>query len=128
MSSDSALDARNYFDYPSIVEPGRIPPFKRNEFGFTNGGPVLLPHIYDGRGKTFYWAVSGVPAGAGDMQVLPMPPRRSGRAGFGDVWDGSTDTLTVPVNGDGAVLVRHPKPNNPTRHMERGRMLRLQMW
>ena len=31
---NSALDARNYFDYPSIVEPGRIPPFKRNEFGF----------------------------------------------------------------------------------------------
>jgi hypothetical protein len=40
---NSALDARNYFDHPSIAEPGRIPPFRRNEFGFTNGGPVLSP-------------------------------------------------------------------------------------
>ncbi|HWY52861.1 MAG TPA: carboxypeptidase-like regulatory domain-containing protein, partial [Terriglobales bacterium] len=40
---NSALDARNYFDHPSIAEPGRIPPFRRNEFGFTNGGPVVLP-------------------------------------------------------------------------------------
>src|SRR5512147_2647826 len=38
---NSALDARNYFDHPSIAEPGRIPPFRRNEFGFTNGGPVV---------------------------------------------------------------------------------------
>jgi hypothetical protein len=39
---NSALDARNYFDHPSIAEPGRIPPFRRNEFGFTNGGPWLV--------------------------------------------------------------------------------------
>jgi hypothetical protein len=45
---NSSLDARNYFDYSSPVNPGRIPPFKRNEFGFTNGGPVLIPHVYDG--------------------------------------------------------------------------------
>src|ERR1700677_3982167 len=42
---NSALDARNYFDYSSIANPGRIPPFRRNEFGFTNGGPVVLAHV-----------------------------------------------------------------------------------
>ncbi|HVH85541.1 MAG TPA: hypothetical protein VM912_02385, partial [Terriglobales bacterium] len=52
---NSALDARNYFDHPSPANPGRIPPFRRNEFGFTNGGPVVLPGLYDGRGKTFYF-------------------------------------------------------------------------
>ncbi len=36
---NSAFDARNYFDYPTPAYPGRIPPFRRNEFGFTNGGP-----------------------------------------------------------------------------------------
>ena len=35
---NSALDARNYFDHATPVYPGRIPPFRRNEFGFTNGG------------------------------------------------------------------------------------------
>ena len=52
---NSALDARNYFDHPTPVYPGRIPPFRRNEFGFTNGGPVIMPHLYDGRARTFYF-------------------------------------------------------------------------
>src|SRR5277367_409867 len=50
---NSAFDARNYFDHSSIASPGRLPPFRRNEFGFTNGGPVVLPHVYNGSGKTF---------------------------------------------------------------------------
>jgi hypothetical protein len=37
---NSAFDARNFFDHPTPAYPGRIPPFRRNEFGFTNGGPV----------------------------------------------------------------------------------------
>src|SRR3954452_6918134 len=50
---NSAFDARNYFDHPPPAYPGRIPPFNRNEFGFTNGGPVF--HVYDGRSPTFYF-------------------------------------------------------------------------
>ncbi len=40
---NSALDARNYFDFATIADPGRIPPFRRNEFGFTNGGTCHHP-------------------------------------------------------------------------------------
>ncbi|MCU1252749.1 MAG: Oar protein, partial [Edaphobacter sp.] len=32
---NSALDARNYFDHATAEHPERIPPFRRNEFGFT---------------------------------------------------------------------------------------------
>ena len=114
---NSALDARNYFDYPSIVEPGRIPPFKRNEFGFTNGGPVLIPHLYDGRGKTFYFGqYQGFRQVLGTTQVLPMPTAAE-RAGQDVVkyTDGTADTLMVPVNAAiAAVLQRYPMPNNPT--------------
>ena len=114
---NSAFDARNFFDYPSIVEPGRIPPFHRNEFGFTNGGPVVLPHLYDGRGKTFYFGqYQGFRQVLGTTQVLPMPTEAE-RAGYDTVTfaDGSTDTLLVPVNPQiAAVLARYPKPNNPT--------------
>ena len=38
---NGAFDARNFFDRRSVANPGRIPPFHRNEFGFTNGGPVI---------------------------------------------------------------------------------------
>ncbi|HUV96938.1 MAG TPA: carboxypeptidase regulatory-like domain-containing protein, partial [Acidobacteriaceae bacterium] len=97
---NSALDARNYFDHPSIGEPGRIPPFRRNEFGFTNGGPVLLPHLYNGRGRTFYFGeYQGFRQVLGTTQVLAVPTAAE-RAGQDTVAypDGSTDTLQVPVN------------------------------
>jgi hypothetical protein len=41
---NSALDAKNYFDKPN----DRIPPFKRNQFGGTLGGPIR-------RDKTFFF-------------------------------------------------------------------------
>ena len=40
---NAALDARNFFDRQSLAQPERIPPFIRNEFGVTNGGPVVIP-------------------------------------------------------------------------------------
>jgi outer membrane receptor protein involved in Fe transport len=53
---NDALDARNFFD-------ARKPPFKRNQFGFAVGGPLLLPHFgeggspigYDGKNRTFFF-------------------------------------------------------------------------
>ena len=32
------------------------PQSKRNEFGVIQGGPVVIPKLYDGRGKTFFFA------------------------------------------------------------------------
>lgn len=114
---NSALDARNYFDHPSIADPGRIPPFRRNEFGFTNGGPVVLPHLYDGRGHTFYFGqYQGFRQVLGTTQVLAVPTAAE-RAGQDSVTypDGSTDTLQVPVNPQiAAILARYPLPNVPT--------------
>src|SRR6266567_6790792 len=94
---NSALDARNYFDHPSIAEPGRIPPFRRNEFGFTNGGSVVLPHLYDGRDRTFYFVqYQGFRQVLGTTQVLAVPTADE-RAGQDIVKypDGSTDTLLI---------------------------------
>ena len=110
---NSALDARNYFDYSSIGNPGRLPPFRRNEFGFTNGGPVILPHVYDGRGKTFYFGeYQGFRQVLGTTQVLPVPTL-SQRAGL-DTTAFPGDTLLVPVNPQiASVLARYPLPNNP---------------
>ncbi len=109
---NSSLDARNYFDYSSPVNPGRIPPFKRNEFGLTNGGPVVLPHVYDGRGKVFYFGeYQGFRQVLGTTQVFAVPTAQQ-RAGV-DTTAYSGDTLTVPVNSSiAAVLARYPLPND----------------
>jgi hypothetical protein len=111
---NSAFDARNFFDYATPAYPGRIPPFRRNEFGFTNGGPVYLPHVYDGRKRTFYFLqYQGFRQVLGTTQVMPVPTAAE-RAGIDVVTypDGTTDTLTVPVNPSiAAILARYPKPN-----------------
>jgi hypothetical protein len=111
---NSAFDARNFFDYPTPAYPGRIPPFHRNEFGFTNGGPVYLPHVYDGSKRTFYFfQYQGFRQAQGTTQVMPLPTAAE-RAGVDAVTyaDGTTDTLNVPVNPSiAAILARYPLPN-----------------
>ena len=42
------LNARGFF-------PVDVTPLRNDSFGFTVGGPVLLPRIYDGRNKTFFF-------------------------------------------------------------------------
>jgi len=111
---NSAFDARNYFDHPTPAYPGRIPPFRRNEFGFTNGGPIFIPRVYDGRKRTFYFTqYQGFRQVLGTTQVMPVPTADE-RAGIDVVTfpDQSTDTLRVAVNPLIApVLARYPLPN-----------------
>ncbi|PYT29129.1 MAG: hypothetical protein DMG58_16870 [Acidobacteria bacterium] len=110
---NAAFDARNFFDRRSIANPGRLPPFQRNEFGFTNGGPVVLPGVYDGRGKTFYFGqYQGFRQALGTTQVLPVPTPGERRGLDSTAFAG--DTLMVPVNPQIAgVLDRYPLPNDP---------------
>ncbi|MBV9085276.1 MAG: TonB-dependent receptor, partial [Acidobacteriaceae bacterium] len=49
---NSAFDAKNYFDSP--INP--IPPFRLNQFGFALGGPVVIPKLFNGRDKLFFFA------------------------------------------------------------------------
>src|SRR5579862_3428854 len=120
---NSAFDARNYFDHATPVYPGRIPPFRRNEFGFTNGGPIYIPHLYDGRKRTFYFAqYQGFRQVLGTTQVMPVPSAAQRPAAGSNIVndtitfsDGSVDTLAIPVNpAIAAILARYPLPNLPT--------------
>jgi hypothetical protein len=43
---NSAFDARNYFDFRTAVTPERLPPFKRNNFGGSIGGPVKRDDLF----------------------------------------------------------------------------------
>ena len=111
---NAALDARNFFDRRSLANPGRIPPFVRNEFGFTIGGPVLIPGVYDGRDKTYFFGqYQGFRQVLGTTQVLSVPTtaERTGR----DTTAYPGDTLYVPVDPNIARLIsRYPVPNDPT--------------
>jgi hypothetical protein len=111
---NAAFDARNYFDHNVVGDHRRIPPFVRNEFGFTQGGPIVLPHLYDGRDRTFYFGeYQGFRQVLGTTQVLPVPTPAE-RQGI-DTLTRPGDTLTVPVSPLIApVLAGYPLPNHPT--------------
>src|SRR5215472_7940137 len=117
---NAAFDARNFFDHASAVNPRRLPAFARNEFGATIGGPVALPQIYDGRGKTYFFAeYQGFRQVLGTTQVMPVPSlaERQGidTTAFPQTATSAGDTLTVPVNSSmAALLARYPLPNEPT--------------
>lgn len=110
---NASFDARNFFDHKSDLDARRLPPFVRNEFGVTNGGPVFLPKVYDGRGKTFYFAeYQGFRQVLGTTQVMPVPTQAE-RQGI-DTTTFPGDTLTVPVSGKvAALLAGYPLPNDP---------------
>ncbi len=111
---NASFDARNYFDHTDPADHRRIPPFVRNEFGFTNGGPVVLPGIYDGRDRTFYFGeYQGFRQVLGTTQVFPVPTAAE-RQGI-DTTTFPGDTLTIAVApAIQPVLDRYPLPNQPT--------------
>ena len=117
---NAAFDARNFFDHVNPLDPRRIPPFVRNEFGATIGGPVTLPGIYDGRGKTFFFGeYAGFRQVLGTTQVFAVPTadERKGidSTTFPKTATSPGDTLFVPVSPEIApLLARYPLPNDPT--------------
>ena len=111
---NASFDARNYFDHKDPSDHRRIPPFVRNEFGFTNGGPVVIPGLYDGRNRTFYFGeYQGFRQVLGTTQVIPVPTAAE-RQGI-DTQTFPGDTLTVPVNAAVLpILNQYPLPNQPS--------------
>ena len=109
---NAAFDARNYFDHVGL-DHRRIPVFTRNEFGVTIGGPVVIPGLYKGNDRTFFFGeYQGFRQILGTTQVFPVPTADE-RLGI----DTSTfpgDTLTVPVSpAIQPVLDHYPLPNDP---------------
>ena len=49
--ANDALNARGFF----APEPLQKTPVKSNSFGFAVGGPVVIPHVYNGHNKTFFY-------------------------------------------------------------------------
>jgi len=110
---NAAFDARNFFDHVNPDDPRGIPPFVRNEFGGTIGGPIVLPGVYDGRKRTFFFAeYQGFRQVLGTTQVFAVPTADE-RQGI-DTTTYKGDTLYVPVSPEIAPLIhRYPLPNDP---------------
>jgi hypothetical protein len=80
---NSAMDANNWL---AKHNNARITSSKLNEFGATIGGPVVLPHLYEGHDKTFFFFSYGGSRLAGPNSFtqtqIPTLDQRQGRFTF----------------------------------------------
>jgi hypothetical protein len=83
------FDAGNYFDVP-----GTHSELRRNQFGGSVGGPLYIPHVYNGHNKTFFFVseesyrqVQGV----NDISIVPTVAERGGD--FSNSFDTNTGQL-----------------------------------
>src|SRR6202158_6025294 len=91
---NSALDARNFFD-------GKIPPFKRNQFGASAGAPIQKDRMfifgdYEGLRQSL---------GVTTVDTVPSPAARAGNLSSGSV--------TVDPNVLRFINAFYPLPNGP---------------
>jgi hypothetical protein len=90
---NDALDARNYFEYGPKGE------FRLNQFGFTLGGPIFIPKLYDGRKHKTY--IFGDYQGTRIIQASPITSsvptaleRSSGYTNLSELISGQSGTRT----------------------------------
>jgi len=107
---NNIFDATNYF-------ATSVPPFQRNEFGGTIGGPVIIPKLYNGHDHTFFFfEYAGFRQRSGEPTVVPVPTPQE-RNGIVPITgaNGQPDTLIVPLDPVAKqVLSLYPLPNDPS--------------
>jgi hypothetical protein len=104
---NESVDARNFFA-PTVAAD------HQNEFGVEAGGPIVIPHIYNGRNRTFFYMYYDgfrySNSNPGTIYSLLTPDMRQGNfsaAGLPLIYDPST----TQANGSGG-FTRQPFPGN----------------
>jgi hypothetical protein len=89
------FNAANYFGYTDGVKT--VDPLKRNQFGGTIGGPIVIPHLYNGKDKTFfffgYQQTQIRDIANGKVAFLPTPAELSGN------FSSSSGQIVNPTTG-----------------------------
>jgi hypothetical protein len=112
--TNSGFDAH---PYPlNVLESPRIPSYQET-FGFSLGGPLVIPRIYNGSNKTSWFASYNLQrgrTGLDNFSTVPTPVERNGD--FSDAaiasgqYAGTVPTIYDPLTG--AAGARTPFPEN----------------
>ena len=120
---NDAFDARNFFVRKVTLPDGTllkdpVPPLNRNQYGGALGGAVVLPGLYDGHNRTFFFAdYSGLKERRGVTTVNTVPTVATRTGDFSDYRDRNGnlipiyDPLTTRLDAQGRVI-RDQFPNN----------------
>ncbi len=84
---NDAFNANNFFNSSDRGGTGTTPPYKKNDFGYTFGGPIYIPNVYNhDKQKTFFfwsqeWRRDRVP----NSFNVPVPYSAERTGDFSDV-------------------------------------------
>ncbi len=88
--ANDKLNARSFFQQRRAI-------VRQNEGGFTVGGPVYLPKLYDGRNRTFFFLGQDLfwnrGVAAGNLLTIPRADFRQGD--FSNLRDGSGNVIPI---------------------------------
>ena len=78
------FDAKDYF----VLSTQRKPEYRLNQFGGTFGGPVIIPHLYSGHDKTFFFFdYQGTRIVQGKTYTQTVPTVAENTSGFSNLQD-----------------------------------------
>jgi len=114
---NNALDSNNWLAKQS---GSPLAPTHQNEFGVTLGGPVIIPRVYDGRDRTFYFFSYGGSrkSGADTYTTVQVPTTVELQGNFSSYSRKIYDPATTKPNPTGTGYVRTPFPNNVITHFD----------
>ena len=79
------LDAADFFENAGGVPKGAL---RQNQFGFTAGGPVVIPKVFDGRNKVFFFGdYEGLRRVQGTILTGTVPTAAEATSGFTNFQD-----------------------------------------
>jgi hypothetical protein len=77
------LDAADFFEDAGQIQKGE---FRQNQFGFTVGGPVVIPHVINGRNKLFFFGdYEGLRRRQGSVFTNSVPTSLERDSGFSNL-------------------------------------------
>ena len=89
------LDAADFFENAHSIQKGEL---RQNQFGFTAGGPVVIPKVFNGRNKVFFFGdYEGLRRVQGTVLTGAVPSaaeRASGYTNFQDLIAAQSGTVT----------------------------------
>jgi hypothetical protein len=120
---NDAFDARNFFvrkvERPDgSLQKDPVPPLDRHQFGGALGGALVIPGMYDGHNRTFFFAdYTGIKERRGVTTVNTVPTAQARLGDFSNYRDRNGnliviyDPATTRVDATGKII-RDPFPGN----------------
>ncbi len=113
---NDTFDARNFFVRKTVQPDGTlvkdpVPPLDRHQFGGALGGALVIPGLYDGHSRTFFFAdYAGIKERRGVTTVNTVPTAATRLGDFSDYRDRNGnvipiyDPLTTRLDAQGRVV------------------------